>query len=219
VSSYGWVNDPIELRFNGQTRSSAPAARSVNPRTPLLLPGQPVGPVAAPGRWLCRPGYTQVWFTGVHSDIAAVTPRQRRDSRDHLRVVAGRSRQTGIARRCPPRRDRAGSISPRVSSQICAARSAWDASSVAHGFLVVAARYFPRRKTALGPAPRQMGERDSRELPDPRDCKLRPTGNAAKVYTEEKWERYSPATAQAAPIHLMAVAETPEPLVRSQARR
>lgn len=75
VSSYGWINSPIELRFNGQNPiiRTGRHAVSIHERRCFYQDNLWGPPLPADGEY---PGQDirQVWFTGVHSDIGGSYP-------------------------------------------------------------------------------------------------------------------------------------------------
>jgi uncharacterized protein (DUF2235 family) len=224
VSSYGWVNDPIELRFNGQNPIIRTGRHAVSIHEHRCCYQDNLwGPSLPPAVGYAGQDIRQVWFTGVHSDIGGSYPEATAGlskiafewmlveavkqgllvDAPRVAIVLGQHQPPAfLPKYVPP--DPHGMLHPSLT-----------------GFWWWLLEYFPRRKNGHWGLPRGKWVR---EIPE--NSLIHETVKLSgqpvtlpKVYTEEKWERYSPATAHAAPIHLMAVAETPEPLVRSQARR
>lgn len=81
--------------------------------------------------------------------------------------------------------------------------------------------YFPRRRNGHWDVPRGKWVRKIPENSVIHET-VRLSGQPVtlpQAYNEEKWVRFSAATAEAAPVRLMATAEHPKHLVRSLARR
>jgi len=70
VSSYGWINSPIELRFNGQNPIIRTGRHAVSIHEHRCCYQDNLWGPSLPGKGN-QPGQDirQVWFTGVHSDI------------------------------------------------------------------------------------------------------------------------------------------------------
>ncbi len=223
VGSYGWINDPIELRFNGQNPIIRVGRHAVSIHERRCCYQDNLwGPSLPATNGYAGQDIRQVWFTGVHSDIGgsyvektaglskiafewmlveAVKQGLLVDSRRADVVLGRETPPTFLPQYVPP--DPHGILHKSVYGR-------W--------WLL---EYFPRRKNGCWGLPRGKWVRTIPENSWIHET-VKLSGQQAtlpQVYQEEKWVRFSPAIADTGPVHLMAAAETPVPLVKSLARR
>lgn len=223
VSSYGWINDPIELRFNGQNPIIRVGRHAVSIHERRCCYQDNLwGPSLPATNGYAGQDIRQVWFTGVHSDIGgsysektsglskipfewllveAVKQGLLVDS-SRAEIVLGQDNPPAfLPKYVPP--DPHGILHKSLS-----------------GFWWLL-EYFPRRRNGCWGLPRGKWVRTI-----PKNSLIHETvklsGQPAplpEVYEEEKWVRYSAGVADSGPVHLMAAAEASAPLVKSLARR
>jgi len=223
VSSYGWINDPIELRFNGRNPIIRTGRHAVSIhehrccyQDNLWGPSLP----AAPG--YAGQDIRQVWFSGVHSDIGGSYPEQTaglsKITFEWLLVEAVKQGLLVDSSRVEI------VLGQQTAPPFLPAYVPPDPHGILHkslkgGWWLL--EYFPRRKNGRWGLPRGKWVR---EIPE--NSLIHETVKLSgqpvtlpKNSTEEKWVRYSPMVEKSAPVHLMATAEEAAPLVRSLARR
>jgi uncharacterized protein (DUF2235 family) len=223
VSSYGWVNDPIELRFNGQNPIIRTGRHAISIHEHRCCYQDNLwGPSLPPSDGYAGQDIRQVWFTGVHSDIGGSYPEPTaglsKIAFEWLLVEAvkqglqvdGHRAEIVLGQQAPPvflphyvPPDPHGLLHPSLQ-----------------GFWWLL-EYFPRRRYGRWGLPRGKWVRQIPENSLIHET-VKMSGQPVtlpKAYEEEKWVPYSPAPVQAAAIHLMAAAETPTHMVASQARR
>jgi uncharacterized protein (DUF2235 family) len=224
VSSYGWIYDQIELRFNGQNPiiRTGRHAVSIHERR-CCYQDNLWGPSLAASDGCAGQDIRQVWFTGVHSDIGGSYCEQSAGLskisfewllveaiKQGLMVDANRA-EIVLGQQSPP---------PFLPKYVPP-----DPHGILHkslqGFWWWLLEYFPRKKYGRWGLPRGKWVRvipENSLIHETVKLSGQPV-TLPQVYEEEKWVRYAPPPATASHVQLMAVAESPRRLVRSQARR
>jgi hypothetical protein len=223
VSSYGWINDPIELRFNGQNPiiRTGRHAVSIHERR-CCYQDNLWGPSLPAAEGYVGQDIRQVWFCGVHSDIGGSYPEQDAGlSKISFEWLLAEAVKQGLlvddkrvrivlGQQAPP-----AFLPPYVPP---------DPHGVLHdalqGFWWVL-EYFPRKKKGRWGLPRGKWVR---EIPENSLIHETVKLSGQKVtlpqnYVEEKWVPYFSGVGEPAPVHLAAAAEEQTHMVHSLARR
>jgi uncharacterized protein (DUF2235 family) len=223
VSSYGWINDPIELRFNGQNPiiRTGRHAVSIHERR-CCYQDNLWGPSLPAAEGYAGQNIRQVWFCGVHSDIGGSYPEQDAGlSKISFEWLLAEAVKQGLlvddkrvrivlGQQAPP-----AFLPPYVPP---------DPHGVLHdaleGFWWVL-EYFPRKKKGRWGLPRGKWVR---EIPENSMIHETVKLSGQKVtlpqnYVEEKWVPYFSGVGEPAPVHLAAAAEEQTHMVHSLARR